>query len=123
MIAPAPPPEPAAARQIAPAVDLIERADELVLKIDLPGTKADQIDLRIDRNVVRLFAHVAPRRPATQPYLVREFDFGDFSAEIALGSDVQADKVVAEFADGILTLRAPKTEAARIRHIPIRPSP
>ena len=106
-----------------PGVDIVELENEYVLRADLPGAKADEIDVRLDRGRLTLHARVEPRRTAHQTRtLLNEYGVGDFHREFKVGDAIDSAGIVAETANGVLTLRLPKAAAARRQRIDVRPA-
>jgi HSP20 family protein len=102
-----------------PAVDVFETAHELTLSADVPGAAADQIDVRFEDGELRIHAPVAPRRNADQAYLLEEYGVGDYYRTFRLGQEIDASKIEAHVADGVLTLKLPKVEAVKPRKIAV----
>jgi len=104
----------------APLVDIYETDDAFVLKVELPGfTKEDvQIELHNNRLTIR-----GERKQETEAkedqYHRRERAYGRFERSFVLPTMIDADKVMANFKNGILELRLPKSEAAKPKRIAI----
>lgn len=102
-----------------PPVDLYETADRFVLTAELPGISRDDIDIRIHDGVLILQGQ---RREAPVPceqYHRVERGHGAFTRRFTLGEPVDAERITADFADGILTIVAPKAPNARPRRIEV----
>ena len=102
-----------------PNVDIIEHPDELVLLADVPGARPDGIEVNFEDGTLTLHAKVAPRHEEVE-FLVREYGVGDFWRTFRVAETVDAGKISAEYADGVLALHLPKAEAARPRKIAIQ---
>jgi HSP20 family molecular chaperone IbpA len=105
-----------------PNVDVIERADELLVIADVPGAKRDQIDIEFEHGSLTIHARVAERRPENATYLVREFGVGDFYRTFRVSEQIDPARITAEYRDGVLSLHLPKSEAAKPRKIAIEPA-
>lgn len=105
-----------------PAVDILETTDELRLVADVPGVTADGVDINYERGELRLHARVTDREPAGAQWLVREYGIGDFVRTFRVGEGIDAARIEAEIADGVLTVHLPKAEAARARKIKVKPN-
>lgn len=103
-----------------PNSDIIETSEEFVIRADVPGVKADAIDLRVEEGVLMLKARVMPRMPEGARRLIGEYGVGDFERSFRLGEGVDAQNIAAELKDGVLTLRLPKTAAAKPHAIKIK---
>ncbi len=108
-------------RVYRPNVDIVEQNDELLLQADLPGAKAENIDINLENGVLSIHARVRPRRDEdATPYLTHEYGVGDFSRSFQVGEGIDADRIEAEFTDGVLTLHLPKSEALVPRKISVK---
>ncbi|WP_354351932.1 Hsp20 family protein [Pseudarthrobacter sp. PvP090] len=108
-----------AARPAAMPMDAWQEDGEFVVAFDLPGVNVDSVDLDIERNVLTVRAE---RRDPTQPnveLIASERPRGVFSRQLILGDTLDTEKVRAQYADGVLTLRIPVLEQAKPRKIDI----
>ena len=108
-----------AARPAAMPMDAWQEDGEFVVAFDLPGVNVDSVDLDIERNVLTVRAE---RRDPTQPnveLIASERPRGVFSRQLILGDTLDTEKVRAQYADGVLTLRIPVLERAKPRKIEI----
>lgn len=109
--------------EFTPAIDIYEEENDVVVKAELPGMKKEDIDIRLDGDTITIAGDKKAERKSERKGFYRyESSYGSFCRTMALPTDVQYDKVKAEFKDGILEIRMPKTEEARERgiKIPIR---
>ena len=101
-----------------PAADVEETADAYVVELELPGVKRDDVTAEFGGSELTVSGQVKERervgflRTRTRPV-------GRFDYRVSLPAEVDEDKVTASLADGVLTVRVPKTERARQRKIPI----
>jgi len=102
-----------------PNVDILERADELTVLADVPGATPDGIDIHFEEGTLAIHAKVPPRNSDVD-FLVREYGVGDFYREFRVNETIDAAKISAEFADGVLTLHLPKVEAVKPRKIAVK---
>jgi HSP20 family protein len=109
-------------RCYVPAVDVYETPHELVLVSDVPGANAEGIDVRFEDGELRIHAPVAARHQGEHRFLLEEYGVGDFYRTFRLGQDIDATKIEARFADGVLTLKLPKIEAVKPRRISVNVS-
>lgn len=109
-----------AGRHFRPNVDIVETANELIVHADMPGVQRDDIDIRFDDGELTIHGHVQPRQPAGQSYMLQQYEVGHFHRTFRLGEHVDAEKIRAEFARGVLTLHLPKHESARPRKIAVQ---
>jgi HSP20 family protein len=107
-------------RTYVPAVDIIEMRDELLLLADVPGVRAEDIEINYERGELRLLARVQPRHGEQTNYLFREYGTGDFVRSFQVGEGIDAVRIAAEVRDGVLHLHLPKAEAAKTRKIAVK---
>jgi HSP20 family molecular chaperone IbpA len=103
-----------------PNVDILEKADELVVLADLPGATGDSIDVDFEDGTLTIYAKVEPRQDPDREFLAREYGVGDFHRTFHVSETVDASKITAEYADGVLTLHLPKAESAKPRKIAVK---
>jgi HSP20 family protein len=103
----------------SPGLDLEETDDAYVAELELPGVKKDDLDVEVAGNQVRVHGEVKERQRTgllhRQTRRVGVFDYA-----FTVPGEVDADKIEANLADGVLTIRAPKVESAKPRRIQIR---
>jgi len=102
-----------------PAVDIYETPDELVVVADMPGVGADGVEVEVERNELTIEGRVRPKDYEGVKPLHVEYGIGGFYRRFALGDTVDRDQIKAEMRDGVLTLRLPKAQHARVRKIPV----
>lgn len=115
--------EGVSARAWAPAIDIFETDDNLVLKAELPGVDPKDVELRVEDSTLylkgqRKFEHEVKE----ENYHRQERSYGSFSRTFAMPSGIDADRVKAEYKDGLLTLTMPKREEAKPKTIKINVS-
>lgn len=103
-----------------PQVDILEKADELVVLADVPGATGEGIDVDFEDGSLTIHAKVAPRQDESTQYLVQEYGVGDYYRTFHVSEAIDASKITAEYADGILTLHLPKAEATKPRRIDVK---
>jgi HSP20 family protein len=105
---------------VFPLINLTEDRSHYYIRAELPGIKADALDVQVVGKKVTLSGERnAESQEEGVRYHRRERDTGKFSRVITLPTDIQADNVEAKLANGLLTLTIPKSEAAKPRQISI----
>jgi HSP20 family protein len=104
-----------------PALNIWEREGELFVEAELPGLKNDDLDI----SVVGQQLVIKGRRADFEPqegvaFHRRERGVGEFVRAVDLPVEVDADRVEAKLADGVLVITLPKAEAAKPRKIQVR---
>lgn len=98
----------------APALDVFDEKDDLIVKAEIPGMTKDEIDIRLDGNTLTIKGEKKKEEEVKEENYYRcERTFGSFSRTIELPMDVKTDKVNATFTNGVLEIRLPKAEEAK----------
>jgi HSP20 family protein len=98
-------------------VNVREEDEAYVLSALVPGLKAEDLNIQVLEDVVRIAGEY---NPDESNYLVRELPSGSFTRTLRLPAPIDAEHVEANITDGVLTLRLPKTESARPKQIKIK---
>jgi len=105
----------------APAIDLYQTDEEVVLLASLPGLKADNVQISVTGELLTLKGEFKEKQEMKEKaYHLRERRYGSFERTVSLPTEVVADKARAEFEDGILTIRLPKAEEVKPRMITVK---
>jgi len=97
-----------------PAVDVSEGDDRYVIKAEVPGCKADDIDISVQGNTVIISGEKKEEQAKEgKGYYHCERAFGSFRRTLNLGCEVKADKIDASYEGGVLTVTVPKSEKAK----------
>lgn len=104
-------------------LDLSEKDNTYVVKADLPGVKKEDINVRIDGNVVQIDAEVKQEKETKgngNKVLRSERYYGNVSRTFSLAQDVDDTKAQARYADGVLTLELPKKATAASKKLAVQ---
>ena len=104
---------------LMPPVDVIEDASGIKLYADLPGVSRDKLNLQIEIGTLTIDAEIDLNLPEGLQSSHTEVGLGRFHRTFTLSSELDTEKVTAELADGVLTLRIPKAEHAKPRRIEV----
>jgi HSP20 family protein len=105
----------------APTLDVFEEKDELVVKADLPGMNKDEIEVTVTENVVTIKGEKKKEEEVKEKdYYRRERSYGSFVRSVELPCEVKSDQIKANFKDGVLEVRMPKTEEAKKKAVSIK---
>ena len=98
----------------APALDVYEQKDDVIVKAEIPGLTKDEIDISMKGNTLTIRGEKKKEEEVKEEDYYRcERTYGAFSRSIELPVAVQTDKVNASFKNGVLEIRLPKTEEAK----------
>jgi HSP20 family protein len=108
-------------RAFAPAVDMLDRKDEVILRADLPGLEQKDLDVTVAEGVLTIRGERgAEKEVKEEDYYCCERWAGSFERSLSLPSGVDADKIQATFKNGILEVHLPKGEKAKGRKVQIK---
>ncbi|MBW4682730.1 MAG: Hsp20/alpha crystallin family protein [Microcoleus vaginatus WJT46-NPBG5] len=103
-----------------PLVELQDTDENLILRAQLPGLEAKDLDVQVTRDAVLMAGeHRYENKAEEKGYFRSEFRYGKFQRVIPLPVQVRNERVQAEFKNGILTLTLPKVEEAQRRAVRI----
>ncbi len=104
----------------APAVDIYETENELVLKADLPDVNENDLDIRIESNILTIKGERKFEEKAKEDnYLRVERTYGSFSRSFSLPSTVDNGSIKADYKNGVLTVELPKRAESKPRQVKI----
>jgi len=105
------------------ALDVIEEKDQYVLKADLPGIKKEDIKISLEDNILTVEAERKSEAESQDKQIHRiERTYGRYTRSLNLGARVDANKIRANYKDGVLELIVPKSEEAKPKSIDIQVS-
>jgi HSP20 family protein len=114
-------PEEANLTPWAPAVDIFETAQNLVVKADLPDVKPEELDIRVENNILTIRGERKFEKKVDQNnYLRVERSYGSFTRSFSLSNTVNTESIQADYKNGVLTLSIPKREEAKPKQIKVR---
>ena len=108
-----------APRAWLPPVDIYDAGDELVVEMDLPGLRKEDIEIQMNEDTLTVRGE--RRRPEDEGrrYARSERVFGPFERSFSINVPIKVEEVKASYENGVLTLRLPKAEEAKPRRIKV----
>ncbi|HWG59806.1 MAG TPA: Hsp20/alpha crystallin family protein [Candidatus Acidoferrales bacterium] len=104
----------------APAVDIYETENELVLKADLPEINEKDLDVRVENNMLTLHGERKFDQTVKEDnYLRVERSYGSFSRSFSLPNTVNTEAIKAEYKNGVLTVQLPKRAESKSRQVKV----
>ena len=101
-----------------PAMEIVEKNDALIVTAELPGLSAKDVDINVEDDVLTISGEKLEEKKegeeGTQYYLW-ERRYGSFRRSFTLPNAVDAEKISASFANGVLTITMPKTEKVKAK--------
>jgi len=113
--------EPFSMAAWSPSCDIYETENEIVVKAEIPGLKKEDVKLSVQDNVLTLSGERKFEEETKKENYVRvERGYGSFTRSFTLPAYVDATKISAEFKDGLLEVKLPKSEAAKPKEVEIK---
>jgi HSP20 family protein len=104
----------------APRVDIIEDKDSVTLQAEIPGMKKEQIKVMVEDGILTISGERKQEfEKKDKGYLRTERAYGSFSRSFTLPDYVDAEKISADYKDGLLNIALPKTEKAKPKEISV----
>jgi HSP20 family protein len=109
--------------EFAPAVDVKETAEVVVVKAEVPGMDAKDINIAVMGDVLTIKGEKkSEREEKEENYHLLERSYGSFSRSMVLPAAVDLDKIEAKYDKGVLTVTCPKKEGVKPKAIEIKPA-
>jgi HSP20 family protein len=106
-----------------PAVNVWEKDDALMVEMELPGVKSDQVDISVAGGELLVKVNRPQLDQEGVTYHRRERPVGSFTRVVRLPAEMDTGRVEAELRDGVLTIKLPKAESAKPRKIHVTSAP
>jgi HSP20 family protein len=105
----------------APSMDMYEKEDSYILRFDLSGVKPEEVDISMSGDTLTVKGdRNPPEGIKEEEWQASEMCYGPFSRSITFPMGVNADKIEANFDNGILEIHLPKTEEVKPKQIKIQ---
>jgi HSP20 family protein len=112
---------PLAGHRFYPAVDVTENENDIVVKAEVPGCKADDIDISVHGNTLTISGEKkAEQEKKEKGFYHLERSYGSFRRDLTLPTDVDPTKVDAACKEGVLTITLPKAERAKAVKVKVK---
>ncbi len=107
-------------RSMAMPMDAYRKDDSFLIRVDLPGVAADAVDLTVEDGVLTIMAdrQAPPSSEEVEP-VISERPFGTFIRQVQLGSNLDTERIRAEYEAGVLTVSIPVADKAKPRRIEV----
>jgi len=107
------------ARRFLPVTDIFETDQALTLIVEMPGVKKDNVDVRVENDILTIDGRVDfANYEGLQP-LYTEYNVGNYIRSFQLSSKIDQGGINAQLKDGVMTLVLPKAEKAKPRRIAV----
>lgn len=99
---------------VAPAIEAVERGDDYQITAELPGMKPEDVEVRLADGMLTIRGEKSEEmKEEKEDYLLNERSYGEFQRCLQLPAGIDADAVVANFVNGVLTVTVPKSAEAK----------
>lgn len=103
-----------------PQVDIFETEKEITLLADMPGVKADKLNIDLRESILTITGDIEPVESASEEDVLIEYETGRFYRQFTLSEVIDQNRIDAKLGDGVLRLTLPKVEKATPRKIAIK---
>lgn len=104
-----------------PPVDVYEEGDQVVVKTELPGLGKDDVELTLTEDTLTIRGEKKKEEEVKEEHYHRwERSYGSFMRTVELPVQVKGDEAKADFKNGVLTVRLPKTEEAKRKQVRVK---
>jgi HSP20 family protein len=100
-----------------PAIDVADNDNAFVVRAEVPGCKAEDIDVSVYGNTLTISGE---KKEKEKGYYYQESTHGSFRREINLPNDVDPDKIEADYKDGVLSVTLPKAEKTKAVKVKVK---
>jgi HSP20 family protein len=106
---------------LVPAIDVSDDDRHYTITVELPGGRKEDLQIEVQHDTLTIRGEKkSEREEKKEQRRYVERSYGTFSRSFSLPSDADAEHIDASFKDGVLTIRLPKTEAAKPRAIAVK---
>lgn len=107
-------------KALTPAIEVFEKEDMYVVKAELPGTKQEDIDVSVVGDTLTIRGEKkAETEIKEENYICRESSYGSFHRSISLPSNINPQKIEANFEDGVLEINLPKAAEVKAKKVSV----
>ena len=113
--------EETASDGLIPALDVVERENEFIVKAEMPGVKKDEIEVSLENGVLTIGAETKSETVEKDGDRVirQERRYGKYVRSLRIGKEIDEKKIKAAYKDGVLELTLPKAETAKPKKISV----
>ena len=107
------------ARAYVPVADIFETDSALMLALEMPGVDRAKLDVELENGVLTIAGEIDFAKYDGLYPVYTEYNIGNYARSFELSSDIDQDRITAEFKDGVVMLTLPKAEKAKPRKIKV----
>jgi len=103
----------------APAVDIFETANNILVIADMPGVDEKSVDITIEKNLLTIHGMIDSTIHDNLELAYSEYGVGDYHRAFSLSDEIDRSNIKATVKDGVLKLIMPKSERVKTRKIEV----
>lgn len=104
----------------SPAVDIIERKDDIIVIADMPGVNEKTVDITLEKNILTIYGKVDYEIPENHRLYLSEYGIGDYQRVFTINEEIDRDKIQASVKNGVLKIILPKAEIMKTKKIEVK---
>jgi len=109
------------AEEWIPPVDISDTADNVTVKVEVPGMDAKDIEISLSGDILTIRGEKkAEKEEKGENFYLVERSYGSFTRSLRLPAEVKADKIEASYKQGVLTITCPKKEEVKPKQITVK---
>jgi len=108
-----------AVRTFSPYTDITENEESLIITMDMPGVKKENVDVRLEKNVLEIEGVMDFSRYENLKPVYTEYQVGNYVRRFTISNTIDQENIAASLDDGVLTLTLSKVPEAQPKKIPI----
>src|SRR5690348_5454218 len=108
------------ARMYVPTADIYESEEALMVILEMPGVKKENVDVRVEEGTLKVEGRLDLTKYEVLVPLYTEYNIGHYTRSFSLSNKIDQAKISADLKDGVLSLTLPKAEEAKPRTIKVR---
>ncbi len=112
--------QPASLTPLVPPVDIVEDAEGITVRADLPGVSKDSLSIGVDGETLTVEATVELGEGVAMQAVYAEIRVAQYKRSFVLGRDLDTTRIDAAIRNGVLTMRVPKAEQAKPRRVAVK---
>lgn len=109
------------AEGFAPAVDIYQKNDDVIVEMDVPGIETDKVEVSVENNILTVSGSREDKKEVNKgDYYRKEVRSGSFCRSVELPTKVKGEDAKADFEGGVLKVTLPKAEDVKPRKIEVQ---
>jgi len=104
-----------------PAVDIYQKGDDVIVEMEMPGVKTEEVDVSVENDVLTITAKKEEKKEVKkEDYYHKEIRKGSFTRSVILPMKVKGEEATAEVENGVLKVVLPKADELKPKKIQVK---